>query len=525
MLYLSRAIVYTRLGYPELAIGDAYRALLLLDDISDEGEYHDSAVLALRPWSGTSNLKAALADSTGGMMLELAVPDVGAAESDDETELDAELEDIIATAFLSAYRRLATNLLECGCLRSAATLCQRGLRLAPNDKDLLATRAETNAAAHERAGSSSDELIAIADLPDMGKARREIYPWNEHEPDRFAPDALSELNARLKKAAPKCEVRVAVLPILHEGSDESSPSSSSAPETCQQLGVFATEDIAPGEITLQEYSLITASNRLKHAVCDACSADLPDPDGGVTDGPEPVQCPECDVVFCSEECLGLAQERYHPAVCGKDDFDTIGKDPSPWEADSCLYLLLLARVLAIATHEEIHPLDVAEVKFLWGDFTTDPAVKALPFSFKYNITEPLHLLEAMDVDIFADAATHDFWVVNTLYSKFRGVASARKSIVPLGDGRPDVAAVHPLWCLANHDCDPNVSWEWGGNIAMTARTERKVAGVAPGLRKDEEVLNHYCDLDLDVKERREWARGPLGGDCMCRRCRLEANEI
>jgi hypothetical protein len=44
------------------------------------------------------------------------------------------------------------------------------------------------------------------------------------------------------------------------------------------------------------------------------------------------------------------------------------------------------------------------------------------------------------------------------------------------------------------------------------------AGVRVGLKKDEEVLGHYCDIGLPVKERREWARGALGGDCMCERC-------
>ena len=39
-----------------------------------------------------------------------------------------------------------------------------------------------------------------------------------------------------------------------------------------------------------------------------------------------------------------------------------------------------------------------------------------------------------------------------------------------------------------------------------------------GIRKGEEILNHYCDVDLGVAERREWAVGSLGGMCMCERC-------
>jgi len=37
-------------------------------------------------------------------------------------------------------------------------------------------------------------------------------------------------------------------------------------------------------------------------------------------------------------------------------------------------------------------------------------------------------------------------------------------------------------------------------------------------------LSHYCDIDLKVQDRREWAQGSLGGWCMCERCRAEAAE-
>jgi hypothetical protein len=37
-------------------------------------------------------------------------------------------------------------------------------------------------------------------------------------------------------------------------------------------------------------------------------------------------------------------------------------------------------------------------------------------------------------------------------------------------------------------------------------------------------MNHYCDIELPVQERREWAKGSLGGYCMCDRCRREAKE-
>ncbi|KAF4996248.1 hypothetical protein FGRMN_4604 [Fusarium graminum] len=518
ILYLDRAVIHSELGYPDLAAGDAYRALLLADEVLNEGfEYHEQAIESLQ------------------MHTAVPLPDVlahGNLPQDDLQPIEAgsEIEDeavkrLAILAQVRAYQVLSLNLLLCGSLQSAANFCQRGLQLSPSNQELLDAKSNIVTVARRRL-RRDDIDIDYHNLPEQGLVRREVYPWNDHEPDRFAPESLADLNEHLGVMAPKCAVEVATLPVLLEGA--SSTDDYEIIPTCKQLGVFAKEDIAPGEVVLREYSLLTANNRLKDSICDACSSELP-PLGSEN---EPVNCPECyDTVFCTQYCYEQAMERYHPAVCEKD-VDAIAKDPDAFEADHTLYVLLLSRILAIATHEEVNPLDVREVKYIWGDFvptrTNDinaspnagpPPEWTLPFSFKYNIETPLHILEKMDIDVYASLAEYDLWILNTLYAKFRGTASARKS---LRDGRPDVAAVHPYWCLANHDCDPNVTWEWGGRMVLEARKERVVGGRPGGIKKGEEILNHYCDVDLPVQQRREWARGSLGGWCMCKRCRDEA---
>ena len=80
-----------------------------------------------------------------------------------------------------------------------------------------------------------------------------------------------------------------------------------------------------------------------------------------------------------------------------------------------------------------------------------------------------------------------------------------------------------MWCLANHSCDPNVSWEWDGSMRFWTREqlvdfEGRDPDKKPGLKKGEEVFSHYCDIRLPVQERREWAVGALGGLCVCPRC-------
>jgi hypothetical protein len=45
---LDLAQTYKRLGYPDLAVGDAYKALLLIDEVIEEGEYHEEALEAAK---------------------------------------------------------------------------------------------------------------------------------------------------------------------------------------------------------------------------------------------------------------------------------------------------------------------------------------------------------------------------------------------------------------------------------------------------------------------------------------------
>lgn len=559
LLHLERGRIHERLGFPDLAAADAYRALTLLESVADPDgcEFH-----ARRRVANTD------ADA------ESSKPEPehnGEEGEEDATFVPTSLEEYDANIG-EVYGLLVRGLIRCGCLRDAYEFCVRGMGL-PGDrlKDDAGLKAQMEEikrlfGAVQKKGKrrgrdpgSEDIEFDPSALNVQGHARRVLYPWNEHEPDRKAADTLRLLNERLKDVAPKCEVRAVALPALHnsttstsavdgaekrEGEDDS--------DVSIQLGLFAKEDIAPGEILLRESSLLTATNRLHDDLCDACNSPLPD----LSSENPPVACEGgCDdTIFCSQECHDRAQEVYHAAVCGQEGLETIGRDiQDPKDKADYLYLLLLGRAIAMAATQELHPLELPEVKYIWGDFhdlSIDPDANApkeedtlqlpwesdptasLPFSFQLNVLQPTRILEEMGLDPFATLPLYDTWVLNTLYAKFRGTASGRLST---WDGGPEVCAVHPLWCLANHSCDPNVRWEWGGEITFMARSEAERAvwkgkegrdvddRRRGGIRRGEEILNHYCDIGLDVKERREWARGALGGMCLCERCVWEAS--
>ena len=520
--YLQRAEFHQKFGYPDLAVGDAYRALLLTDEI-EEGEYRTQACEAI--WSRRKGLHEATSN----------LPSNGHSKSSWTSS--------IARIFaIRAYAILSRSLMACGDAQSAFDFIERGTRTYPEEPALqeiyidLTTKYKYNREIQGRHTEKSPAVQSETKYPGTGSVRREIYPWNEHEPDRFSKDSLDALGIQMQKCASKCEIRAVELPVLINKSLSESISSTDQRDpkvrTIKQLGLFAREDIEPFETVLLEPSILTANNRLHEPLCDACSASLP---ALQPSSPIPT-CVDCtDIYFCSNTCHDRAQETYHPAVCGMDDYEIVAKDPSPAAATDALYLLLVARTIAMAETQDKHPLDLPDIKFLWGDFTPLSASveRNLPFNFQTNVSHPIHILMSMGIDPFAanTVERYDTWVLNTLFAKFRGVASAKMNPHTL---RPDVAAVHPLWSMANHSCAPNVRWDWGAEDGNLRGNEKGAMGFtarggnqtiqwgaeerASGIKKGEEVLSHYCDVGMDVQERREWAVGALGGMCQCSRC-------
>ncbi|TVY31998.1 hypothetical protein LOCC1_G008466, partial [Lachnellula occidentalis] len=379
--YLERAAVHSELGYPDLAAGDAYRALLLCDECSDAGfEYHELALDALRErcagglpavLRGRGRGSEELERGVGGLEIaegQTASEEEVEDEDEDEDEETRRLKNIARIASIRCFRMLAISLLLCGCLKSSYDFCIRGLGAAPGDEDLLQAKEYIQLMARRKLKLSSDEEVDITELPDQGLVRREIYPWNTHEPNRFSQETLDFLNKELESVAPKCEVKVTELPTLLEGIGE-------LESTNKQLGLFAKEDIEPGEEFFDEISLLAANNLLKESLCDACSSTLP----RLTADSKVVDCPDCDdIMFCDTTCLERAQASYHPAICNTD-IDTIAKDPDPKEKPFALYLLLIGRAFAMAATQQVHPLELKEVKYIWGDFLPS-ASNTIPLS-------------------------------------------------------------------------------------------------------------------------------------------------
>lgn len=78
ILYIESSCIYQSLGYPDLAAGAAYKALLLADAVQDESdEYHEPAIAALSSGADLSAWTKASSDSTDANL------DLSAAASED----------------------------------------------------------------------------------------------------------------------------------------------------------------------------------------------------------------------------------------------------------------------------------------------------------------------------------------------------------------------------------------------------------------------------------------------------------
>jgi hypothetical protein len=164
-------------------------------------------------------------------------------------------------------------------LKTAADFLRRALRAHGAQAALLSIRQALHQEIQKHfpeITNEGDVFRSIEDYPDRALVRREVYPWNPFEPGRYTSESLDLLNRHMQEVAPKLEVRVTELPLLRQD-DDSSKRSEPSGETVKQLGVFAKEDLQPGEEILHETSLLTAHARLHDSFCDACSGELPPP--------------------------------------------------------------------------------------------------------------------------------------------------------------------------------------------------------------------------------------------------------
>ncbi|KAJ4370216.1 hypothetical protein N0V86_008953 [Didymella sp. IMI 355093] len=342
-LWTERADHHLQLNYPELAVGDAYRAKLLF-------ERADSAI-----------------DDQKGRSKSLEGPVV----QDEQARVDT-------------YTILSQALYDCHChwecfefwlsltqAKKFPQLSRLAFTKANALKQLLAQKKQ---AAAPYGGTAQQQRDRLRD----GSVVTVHYPWMAECHLSRSPEVVENVNKELKDNVQP--------PALRLG--DSTLSSIS-----DMLGMFATRDIKKGECMLIDRTATGAVSRLPSTpYCETCY------DTAIT---SPIKAECCPALFCSTTCRNLAMSTYHRALCGQDFSWLLTPVASLRENASPMRPLLLLRFLAlcVAAGPSTHPLDhplIARLTPLANCGHLDV------FTLHESVATPLRILRQLGVDVFAD---------------------------------------------------------------------------------------------------------------------------
>ncbi|KAF1927788.1 uncharacterized protein M421DRAFT_101699 [Didymella exigua CBS 183.55] len=342
-IWTERADYYLQLNYPELAVGDAYRAKLLF-------ERADAAPDRRGPSNGLG---------------EPLVPD--------------------EQVRINAYAVLGQALYDCHChwecfefwleltqAKHLPQLSRLALTKANALKQLLAQKKQ---AAAPYSGTPQQQRDRLRD----GSVVTVHYPWMERRHRSRSPEVIENVNHELQRNVQP--------PALRVGSSTLAP-------VADMLGVFATRAVTKGECILIDRtatSAVSQSPPLPH--CETCY------DAPLT---APINMDCCSALFCSSLCRDLAMDTYHRALCGQDFSWLSSPAASLQENASPMRPLLLFRFLAlcVAAGPCMHPLDhglIARLSPLANCGHLDV------FTLAESVAAPLQILGQLGVDVFADA--------------------------------------------------------------------------------------------------------------------------
>ncbi|RAH68958.1 uncharacterized protein BO66DRAFT_280640, partial [Aspergillus aculeatinus CBS 121060] len=270
------------------------------------------------------------------------------------------------------------------------------------------------------------------------------------------------------------------------------------------------------------------------------------------------------IIFCpargedgDETCAENARRRYHFRACGKDWewlHDAMRpivyrfKDKETWlshsnEMHGTVLSLLLREVLDITllrrkTNPTLHAHEIDELFALEG--RADWANQSFPFTFAANIQVPIDILMTLGVDVFRDLS-FDTWVIQRVLQKLlvnavpwdQGlrVKINRNDKIKKGWGFPRPSQqkgwgdekyekydptcrflyLFPGFSFFDHACKDNGNAQWGYDTEIP---NRLLVWATKPIKAEEEIRISYIS-DRDRDEREPVLQRVLGKPCSC----------
>ena len=481
-----------KLRFPELAVGDGYKACRLIE------------VSRMQHSKYTHYVKLEIAiDLCGRDTSACRLPTELLSSSRGQDQIRSSLCEVEEKAILL----LAEALYFANCFWEGLEVTREKSERLLDCKELVRLRKFIRAAYNDEEKEHQVDDCIMEDIMPLereeqrrdGEIHVRPYPWMTADLLSRAPSVMADIKGNLKAASKsRCTLKSSNI-------REGMPLLDSYEKKIDVFGIFATTDLAQHQRVLVDRSCMCAVDNPTNC-CSSCCEILP---------AESIRAKCCKAAFCSKSCLNRAMTFYHAAICGKsfpkyeNAFQT-GAVSAGRAADS----QLLLRVLACAvSFPDLHPLNAPIINRMTSLYERS-AVRR--FSLATDIVLPLEILEQLGIDIYANH-DYDTWVLQTILTRIRN--NIRVCFTP----EKTHVAINPLFTFFNHSCQPNVTYERDGtNWSSTLRLKTKC-----DIKAEDELFLSYIskeDLKKPVAQRQELLRAWLGSNCQCTRCKREEQE-
>jgi hypothetical protein len=475
------------LGYPELGLGDAYKARLLVEAALEN----------------TSALGADALTTFSRKVYNLHMTDPAWKQWSHHVStpqlLQSRVTDMLKRIEIQCWTELMECLISSNCCNDYLEMSMAAISKFPSDVVFPSELENAKAWYQQRV----DILQQRVDTGDLTAAQMQwtlinggVYPtpyaWMTDEILSRDEDLINIISTEFGSSSTNCTVSRSTI--------RSDPDKDGLfAKDIDVLGVTATKDIKAGDTVVLDRTFAGIIGDIDR--CENCCGVA----GIITN-----LC--CNVPYCSEACSKAALDTFHPVVCGKDftSFYAAAKLATQ-TTDFSLDSLLLLRTLAMSIHEnQTQPLQSSILNRLTPTYNMK-SPHLIIFNFAEHIVGPIAMLRELGIDIFANPL-YDSWVLHTMRCRLQNNKH--------GQTLDDVCgtAVGPLYSMFNHSCAPSVDWRHDENnrtLTMFAECD---------IKEGEEMFISYIKArDVGRVERQKTLMPWLGMDCGCTRCVTETD--
>lgn len=275
-------------------------------------------------------------------------------------------------------------------------------------------------------------------------------------------------------------------------------------------GLYAAQRLSPRTVILVEDPLLT--QRQDEKCCAHCLVRLSHSQRSA-EAALGVRCPHCaDESYCSTDCQEAAWAQYHACCCESVNpslaawmrsmadtmYHSAGAAPSDSFMDAgshsraALSCLAVAKVCAMATIQQCHPLALQGINSLRGTASYEPTrtlneVGALAVALSSFLRQSQLYMEEV-LSLFAILQSNEFLVSGGI-------------------------AVYPVLSLLNHSCDPN-------STIVGSGTRNRQLVVLRDIRDGEQLfINYNSSLTMALGyEQRKALCAQRHFECFCSKC-------